>query len=102
MPDDGVSVVPTPTGTEEKPMAVTDTILEQSFVSAHKRLDMIAERSTDSSSYIKARAEEQFLHESRIVGALAANRLDSGISDKVLNNRAAAGQPGNAPSGAAG
>lgn len=78
-------------------MAAADVILEQSFISAHKRLDLIAERSTDSSAYIKARAEEQFLHESRIVGALAANRLDSGISDKVLNNRAAAGQPGNAP-----
>lgn len=76
-----------------------ETILEQSFVTEHKRLGMIAERGADSATFIKARAEEQFLHESRVVGALAANRLDSGISDKVLNNRAAAGQPGNAPSG---
>lgn len=95
MPDDGVSEVPAQSGTEEVEMATAaEVILEQSFITEHKRLGMIAERSTDSSAFIKSRAEEQFLHESRVVGALAANRLDSGIADKVLNGRSAVNQPG--------
>ncbi len=72
-----------------------DDVMQQDFLKSRTRLDLIAERSSDSSSFIKSRAEEAFLHESRLVGALAASRLDKdAIASAILQNNAARDQPG--------
>lgn len=73
---------------------VIDKVLDQSFTDHHVRLRMIAERTQDSAGFIKSRAEEGFLHESRLVGAAAAARLDRDqLAHEILQQRSAADQP---------
>lgn len=75
-------------------MPTTETILEQNFINANNRLSMIAERGADSANFVKARAEESFLHEQRLVGALAAARLEKdALASAILAQRSASDQP---------
>lgn len=77
--------------------AVVATILQQSFVNTHKRLDIIAEQYLDQSRHVANVSNQLFVLNSQMVGAGALNRVPSGLPQQVLEHNAAAGQPFNSP-----
>ncbi len=99
MPDDGVSVVPTPTGTEEPNVEpVTKSVLEQSFANAAQMFGQSAARFNASTELTANEAARMFQLESQLVGAAAAGRLDRDqLAHGILQQRSAAGQPDKAP-----
>lgn len=85
-------------------MAIDETIrlqMDQNFATHHKRMNDHSAQFDKVAGFIDQQSQYQFLHESRLVGAAAAGNLSNGgLPAGVLAHRAAAGQPGNAPSGA--
>lgn len=81
-------------------MAVTDTVLEQSFVEMHKRSSHAGQRMADASDNISEQTRLGFLEEKMKVGtreAAAMQRMDSDkLSSQILQQRAAADQPNKA------
>lgn len=77
-------------------------VLDQGFAERSELIRQSSMRSNNAANFIQEQAQLGFLNESRLVGALAAARLEkNALADAILQNRAAAGQPGNAPSGKA-
>jgi len=75
-------------------------VLEQGFA---ERSDLVRQsglRANNAAAFIQERAQENFLLSAQLVGAAAAGRLEkNALADAIMQNRAAAGQPGNAPAG---
>lgn len=68
--------------------------MDQNFAKFNTQLDAVGIRSQDSAAFVKAQSETQFLNESRLVGAVAAQNLNKdGLSSQILQSRSAAGQP---------
>jgi len=76
-------------------------VLDQGFAERSELIRQTGIRGNSSATFIQEQSQLGFLNESRLVGALAAQRLEkNALADAILQNRAAAGQPGNAPSAA--
>jgi len=81
--------------------ATVEKVLDQGFAERSELIRQAAIRGNSAATFTQEQAQLGFLNESRLVGALAAGRLEkNALADGILQQRAAAGQPGNAPSGA--
>lgn len=75
-------------------------VLDQGFAERSEIIRQTSIRGNASATFIQEQSQLQFLNSSQLVGAMAASRLEkNAIADAILQNRAAAGQPGNAPAG---
>jgi len=75
-------------------------IVDQGFAERSELIRQTGIRGNNAATFVQEQAQMGFLNESRLVGALAAGRIDkNSMADSIMQNRAAAGQPGNAPSG---
>lgn len=72
-------------------------LVQQAFVTSHKRLDFYAEQYLDQSRHVSTQSNQLFVLNSQMVGAGALNRVPSGLPQQVLEHNAAAGQPFNSP-----
>lgn len=80
--------------------ATVRKVLDEGFAERSELIRQTAMRSNASAAFVQEQAQMGFLNESRLVGALAAGRLEkNALASEILQNRAAAGQPGNAPEG---
>jgi len=80
--------------------ATVARVLDQGFAERSEVIRQTAIRGNSSATFIQEQSQLQYLESSRLVGALAATRLEKdGTANAILQQRAAAGQPGNAPSG---
>lgn len=80
--------------------ATVKTVLDQGFAERSELIRQTAMRANNSATFIQEQSQQGFLNSSQLVGALAAARLEkNALADAVLQQRAAAGQPGNAPAG---
>ena len=80
--------------------ATVAKVLDQGFAERSELIRQTGIRGNSSATFVQEQSQLQFLNSSQLVGATAAQRLaKDGIADAILQNRAAAGQPGNAPSG---
>lgn len=105
---DGVLDVLVVPSQEKKKMAIDETIrlaMDQNFAGTQASLQAGfgagAVRGNNSAEFVSTTT--QLVHQSamQLVGAKAAGQLDrDSLSKSILDNRAAAGQPGNAPGGA--
>ncbi len=78
--------------------ATVEKIIDQGFAERSELIRQTAMRSNNSATFIQEQSQQGFLNESRLVGALAAGRLEkNALADSILQMRASAGQPGNAP-----
>jgi hypothetical protein len=74
-------------------------VLAQGFAERSELIRQTAIRSNNSATFIQEQAQLMFLENSRIVGALAAARIEkNALADGILQQNAAAGQPFKAPS----
>lgn len=85
--------------TEKKEMdATVEKVLDQGFAERSELIRQTGIRGNSSATFIQEQAQLQFLNSSQLVGAAAAARLEkNALADAIMQNRAAAGQPGNAP-----
>lgn len=75
-------------------------VLEQGFAERSELIRQTAIRGNASATFIQEQAQLSFLNSSQLVGAMAATRLEKDpLAGQILQQRAAAGQPGNAPVG---
>ena len=75
-------------------------VLDQGFAERSELIRQTGIRLNNSAAFIQEQAQLQFLESSRIVGALAATRIEKdSLASSIVQQRAAAGQPGNAPGG---
>jgi len=75
-------------------------VLDQGFAERSELIRQAAIRGNSSATFIQEQAQMGFLNSSQLIGALAATRLEKdGTANAILQQRAAAGQPGNAPAG---
>jgi hypothetical protein len=75
-------------------------VLDEGFAERSELIRQTAIRGNAAATFIQEQSQSQFLESSRLVGALAAGRLEkNALADAILQQRSAAGQPGNAPSG---
>jgi hypothetical protein len=81
-------------------MAVNETVaivLDQGFAERAELIRQTGIRGNASAAFVQEQAQMGFLNSSQLVGALAATRLEKdGTANAILQQRAAAGQPGQA------
>tara|TARA_B100000749_G_scaffold280852_1_gene279292 strand:+ start:8332 stop:8613 length:282 start_codon:yes stop_codon:yes gene_type:complete len=78
----------------------TKSILEQSFVNTHKRLEQTAERFNDGSGFIAQESKQQFLLQKQLMTATAQNLMEKeGLADTLMQLKTAGTFPNNLPSG---
>lgn len=83
--------------------ATVEKVLDQGFAERSELIRQTAMRGNSAATFIQEQGQLGFLNESRLVGALAAGRLEkNALADSILQQRAAAGQPGNAPDASGG
>lgn len=71
------------------------TVLDQGFAERSELIRQTGIRGNSSATFIQEQAQMGFLNSSQLVGALAATRLEKdGTANAILQQRAAAGQPG--------
>jgi hypothetical protein len=71
------------------------TVLDQGFAERSELIRQTGIRGNSSATFIQEQAQMGYLNSSQLVGALAATRLEKdGTANAILQQRAAAGQPG--------
>lgn len=71
--------------------------MDQNFANFNQELNRSAVRHQDTAEFLTEQSKNQFLLAQQLVGAKAAGQLDrDSLSKSILDNRAAAGQPGKA------
>ena len=75
-------------------------VLDQGFAERSELIRQTGIRLNNSASFIAEQAQLEFLNSSKLVGAAAAVKIGQDpLAGSILQQRAAAGQPGNAPAG---
>lgn len=72
-------------------------VLDQGFAERSELIRQTGIRGNSSATFVQEQSQLQFLNSAQLVGALAATRLEKdGTANAILQQRAAAGQPGKA------
>jgi hypothetical protein len=80
--------------------ATVSRVMDQGFAERSELIRQTGIRLNNSATFLQEQAQMGFLNESRLVGALAAGRLEkNALASEILQNRAVSGQPDNAPDG---
>ncbi len=77
-----------------------ETVLDQGFAERSELIRQTAIRATIAATNVQEQSQLAFLNSSALYNAMAAGRMEkNALADSIMQNRAAAGQPGNAPPG---
>ncbi len=69
--------------------------MDQDFADGRARMRLLGETAAAGNNFVHESMREQFLHESRLVGAAAAARLDRDqLAHQILQQNSARDQPG--------
>ena len=73
-----------------------DKQMQMNFANHNSQLDHTAQRFNDGSSYVAQESKQSFQHSTRLVGAEAANSLEThGLADLINQLKAAQNMPPN-------